>query len=223
MGNDTEHAASQDVRHNYRCDNIDLRVEEGPHPWNYGRNGAGKTTALNAILGLTSYEENLKVLGREPFGSSRDELMRDVSFIADGCRAYRVGFAFAVARLRRRRASAFDRAKAESFLAKDDDKRTKKVRELFDGHGAQVALALVMLSTLGVLVLGRSRRLPGHCFASSSTITAKRLFQNRRPDDVVTTHQWKRCRTFSRISCSSTASDRARVQYGRIRGAAMSK
>src|SRR5437879_12332039 len=63
-------------------DGIDLRVEEGRILGIIGPNGAGKTTALNAILGLTSYQGELKVLGRDPW-ASRDELMRDVSFIAD--------------------------------------------------------------------------------------------------------------------------------------------
>ena len=63
-------------------DGIDLRVEEGRILGMIGPNGAGKTTALNAILGLTSYEGQLKVLGRDPW-TNRDELMRDVSFIAD--------------------------------------------------------------------------------------------------------------------------------------------
>src|ERR1700746_485919 len=62
--------------------NVDLRVEEGRILGLIGPNGAGKTTALNAILGLTSYEGELKVLGRDPW-NSRDELMRDVSFMAD--------------------------------------------------------------------------------------------------------------------------------------------
>src|SRR5213080_3028973 len=63
-------------------DGIDLRVDEGRILGIIGPNGAGKTTALNAILGLTSYEGELKVLGRDPW-SAREQLMRDVSFIAD--------------------------------------------------------------------------------------------------------------------------------------------
>ena len=63
-------------------DDVDLRVEEGRILGLIGPNGAGKTTALNAILGLTSYDGQLSVLGRDPW-NAREELMRDVSFIAD--------------------------------------------------------------------------------------------------------------------------------------------
>src|SRR2546426_6222437 len=63
-------------------DGIDLRVEEGRILGLIGPNGAGKTTALNAILGLTPYQGELRVLGRDPW-SERDQLMRDVCFIAD--------------------------------------------------------------------------------------------------------------------------------------------
>ena len=63
-------------------DNVDLHVEEGRILGLIGPNGAGKTTALNAILGLTSYDGQLSVLGRNPW-NAREELMRDVSFIAD--------------------------------------------------------------------------------------------------------------------------------------------
>ena len=47
-----------------------------------GPNGAGKTTALKAILGLTPFEGELRVLGLDP-RTQRDELMRDVCFMAD--------------------------------------------------------------------------------------------------------------------------------------------
>src|SRR5919109_2375909 len=63
-------------------DGIDLRIEEGRIVGLIGPNGAGKTTALNAILGLIPYQGELKVLGRDPW-TERDQLMRDVSFIAD--------------------------------------------------------------------------------------------------------------------------------------------
>src|SRR6266481_1571972 len=133
-------------------DNIDLRVEEGRILGMIGPNGAGKTTALNAILGLTSYEGELKVLGRDPW-NSREELMRDVSFIADVAvlpRWIRVRQLLDyVAGVHPR----FDRAKAESFLAKTEIKRASKVRELSKGMVAQLHLAIVMAIDARLLVL----------------------------------------------------------------------
>jgi len=133
-------------------DGIDLRVEEGRILGIIGPNGAGKTTALNAILGLTSYEGHLNVLGRDPW-KARDELMRDVSFIADVAvlpRWIRVTQLLDyVAGVHPR----FDRAKAEGFLAKTAIKRTSKVRELSKGMVAQLHLALVMAIDAKLLVL----------------------------------------------------------------------
>src|SRR5919201_1530061 len=63
-------------------DGLDLRVEEGRIVGLIGPNGAGKTTALNAVVGLTPYQGELRVMGRDPW-VARDELMRDVCFIAD--------------------------------------------------------------------------------------------------------------------------------------------
>jgi ABC-2 type transport system ATP-binding protein len=133
-------------------DGIDLRVEEGRILGIIGPNGAGKTTALNAILGLTSYEGHLNVLGRDPW-KARDELMRDVSFIADVAvlpRWIRVKQLLDyVAGVHPR----FDRAKAEGFLAETAIKRTSKVRELSKGMVAQLHLALVMAIDAKLLVL----------------------------------------------------------------------
>ncbi|MCQ7043983.1 ATP-binding cassette domain-containing protein, partial [Escherichia coli] len=81
-----------------------------------GPNGAGKTTALKAILGLIPFEGDLKVLGMDPH-KQRDELMRDVCFIADVAvlpRWIKVKEAIDfVAGVHPR----FDRAKCERFLA----------------------------------------------------------------------------------------------------------
>src|SRR6267143_2726054 len=103
-------------------DGIDLHVEEGRILGLVGPNGAGKTTALNAILGLTPYQGELKVLGRDPW-NERNQLMRDVSFIADVAvlpRWIRVTQVLDyVAGVHPR----FDRTKADSFLAKTTIKR----------------------------------------------------------------------------------------------------
>jgi ABC-2 type transport system ATP-binding protein len=133
-------------------DGINLRVEEGRILGLIGPNGAGKTTALNSILGLTSYEGELRVLGRDPW-KERDQLMRDVCFIADVAvlpRWIRVSQALEyVAGVHPR----FDRAKAEGFLAKTTIKRESKVRELSKGMVTQLHLALVMAIDARLLVL----------------------------------------------------------------------
>ncbi len=133
-------------------DGLDMRVEEGRIVGLVGPNGAGKTTALNAILGLTPYQGELRVLGHDPW-TLRDQLMRDVSFIADVAvlpRWLKVSQALDyVAGVHPR----FDRAKAEGFLAKTDIKRTSKVRELSKGMVAQLHLSLVMAIDARLLVL----------------------------------------------------------------------
>src|SRR5437867_657907 len=133
-------------------DGIDLRVEESRILGLIGPNGAGKTTALNAILGLIPYQGELKVLGRDPW-TARDQLMRDVSFIADVAvlpRWIRVSQVLDyVAGVHPR----FDRAKAEGFLSKTTIGLTRKVRDLSKGMVAQLHLALVMAIDARLLVL----------------------------------------------------------------------
>ena len=133
-------------------DGINLRVEEGRILGLIGPNGAGKTTVFNAILGLTPYQGELKVLGRDPW-TERDQLMRDACFIADVAvlprwmRVWQALDYFAGVHPR------FDRAKAEGFLAKTTIRLASKVRELSKGMVAQLHLALVMAIDAKLLVL----------------------------------------------------------------------
>jgi ABC-2 type transport system ATP-binding protein len=131
---------------------VDFRVEEGRILGLLGPNGAGKTTALNAILGLTPCQGQLRVLGRDPW-TERDELMRDICFIADVAvlpRWIRVSQALDyVAGVHPR----FDRAKAQGFLAKTNIRHGSRVLELSKGMVTQLHLALVMAIDARLLVL----------------------------------------------------------------------
>jgi ABC-2 type transport system ATP-binding protein len=117
-----------------------------------GPNGAGKTTALKAILGLTPFGGHLSVLGRDP-RTQRDELMRDVCFMADVAvlpRWLRVQQALDYCAGVHPR---FDRARALEFLNKTDIQSRSRVRELSKGMVTQLHLALILAIDAKLLVL----------------------------------------------------------------------
>ena len=117
-----------------------------------GPYGAGKTTALKSILGLTQFEGELRVLGFDP-RSQRNELMRQVSFIADVAVLpgwLRVSQALElVAGLHVR----FNQARALEFLKRTDIRMRSRVRELSKGMVTQLHLALILAIDARLLVL----------------------------------------------------------------------
>jgi ABC-2 type transport system ATP-binding protein len=169
-------------------DGINLNVEEGRILGLIGPNGAGKTTAINSILGLAPYQGELKVLGLDPW-KSRDQLMREVSFIADVAvlpRWLRVNNALDyMAGVHPR----FSRAKAEAFLAKTDIKPRAKVRELSKGMIAQLHLALVMAIDAKLLVLDEPTLGLDILFRKQFYDTLLNDYYDKSRTILVTTHQ----------------------------------
>ena len=133
-------------------DNITFDIPAGRIVGLIGPNGSGKTTALKAILGLSPFEGELKVLDLDP-RTHRDELMQQVCFIADVAilpRWLRVRDAIDfVAGVHPK----FDRAKAERYLANTKLKPGMKVKEMSKGMVVQLHLALVMAIDAKLLVL----------------------------------------------------------------------
>ncbi|HEY1898997.1 MAG TPA: ABC transporter ATP-binding protein [Steroidobacteraceae bacterium] len=133
-------------------DGVTFSVAPGRIVGMIGANGAGKTTTLKAILGLTSFEGDLTVLGRNP-RTQRDDLMRDVCFIADVAvlsRWLKVSQALDfVAGVHPR----FNRERAMEFLRKTDLKMNSRVRELSRGMVTQLHLALILAIDARLLVL----------------------------------------------------------------------
>ena len=169
-------------------DGVDFRVEEGRILGIIGANGAGKTTALNAVLGLIPYQGELRVLGRDPW-KERDRLMRDVCFIADVAvlpRWIRVSQALDfVAGVHPR----FDRAKAEGFLTKTSIGLDRKVKHLSKGMVAQLHLALVMAIDARLLVLDEPTLGLDILFRKQFYDSLLNDYFDGRRTIIVTTHQ----------------------------------
>jgi len=131
---------------------VNFQIESGRIVGLIGPNGAGKTTALKAILGLTAFDGELKVLGLDP-RTQRDQLMREVCFMADVAvlpRWLRVRQALAYCRGVHPR---FDEQRAREFLARTDIQMHSRVRELSKGMVTQLHLALILAIDARLLVL----------------------------------------------------------------------
>jgi len=131
---------------------VDFDIEAGRIVGLIGPNGSGKTTAIKSILGLCSFDGELRVLGKDP-RTERDELMKEVCFIADVAvlpRWLKVSQAVDfVAGVHPR----FDRKKAVEFLARTDIGMDRRVRQLSKGMVTQLHLALILAIDARLLVL----------------------------------------------------------------------
>jgi ABC-2 type transport system ATP-binding protein len=167
---------------------VDLNVEAGRIVGLIGPNGAGKTTVIKSILGLTSFNGSLKVLGRDP-RTERDALMEEVCFIADVAvlpRWIKVSQAVdLVAGVHPR----FDRKRALEFLAKTDIKPQSRVRQLSKGMVTQLHLALILAIDAKLLVLDEPTLGLDLLFRRSFYDNLLNDYFNKERTILVTTHQ----------------------------------
>jgi ABC-2 type transport system ATP-binding protein len=133
-------------------DHVNFTLQPGRIVGLIGRNGAGKTTVLKTILGLSAYQGSVQVLGMEP-ERDRNALMSDVCFIADSAvlpRWLTVAHAIDyVAGVHPR----FDRKRADEVLATTDIRRGSRIGELSKGMITQLHLALILAIDARLLVL----------------------------------------------------------------------
>lgn len=186
---------------------VDLNVQAGRIVGLIGPNGAGKTTAIKAILGLTPFDGELKVLGRDP-RTERNELMKDVCFIADVAvlpRWLKVSQAVDfVAGVHPR----FDRKRACEFLAKTDIKLTSRVRTLSKGMVTQLHLALILAIDAKLLVLDEPTLGLDLLFRRSFYDNLLNDYFNKERTILVTTHQVE--------EIENILTDVLFIQHGRI-------
>jgi ABC-2 type transport system ATP-binding protein len=169
-------------------DDVSFEIPAGRIVGLIGPNGSGKTTALKAILGLSTFEGHLNVLGFNP-QTQRNELMNEVCFIADVAvlpRWIKVSEAIDfVAGVHPK----FNRAKCEAYLAHTKLKPAMKVKQMSKGMIVQLHLALVMAIDAKLLVLDEPT-------LGLDIMYRKQFYQNLLEDYfdenktiIVTTHQ----------------------------------
>lgn len=133
-------------------DGVDLSISSGNVIGLIGPNGAGKTTLLKALLGLTTCEGDLSVLGYSPI-ADRGRMMEEVCFIADTAvlpRWMRVRELLDYVTGTHPR---FKRDQAEAFLASTDVDQSRRVGDLSKGMTVQLHLAIVMAIDARLLIL----------------------------------------------------------------------
>jgi len=133
-------------------DGVDFNIEAGRIVGLIGPNGAGKTTALRCLLGLSSCDGELNVLGLDP-RKQRTELLKQVCFIAaTAILPQWLKVSQAIEFLEGVHPN-FNVDKAREFLTKTNIEQHKKVSQLSKGMITQLHLALVMAIDVKVLVL----------------------------------------------------------------------
>ena len=187
---------------------VDLNIQAGRIVGLIGPNGSGKTTAIKSILGLTAFDGSLKVLGLDP-RTHRDELMKEVCFIADVAvlpRWMKVSQAVEfVAGIHPR----FDRKRAEDFLAKTDIKKESRVRQLSKGMVTQLHLALILAIDARLLVLDEPTLGLDLLFRRSFYDNLLNDYMNKERTILVTTHQVE--------EIENILTDVIFIEHGRIR------
>ena len=133
-------------------DNVNINIGKGKIVGLIGPNGAGKTTLLKSLLGLTSYDGDLQIMGLNPF-KQRAQLMEDICFIADVAVLPDWIKVCELLDFVEQTHAKFSREKAEGFLKSTKIKNNQKVKSMSKGMVVQLHLAIVMSIEAKLLVL----------------------------------------------------------------------
>lgn len=169
-------------------DGISFEIPLGRIVGVIGANGAGKTTMLNAILGLTRYDGELKVMGKNP-STNRAKLMEDVCFISDVATLPRWMKVSQVLDYVESVHPKFNREVALDYLSRTTVPLDKKVRKLSKGMITQTHLAVIMAIDAKLLVLDEPTLGLDIIFRKGFYASLLEEYFDKHRTIVVTTHQ----------------------------------
>lgn len=170
-------------------DGFDMEVGAGQIVGLIGPNGSGKTTALNAMLGLNQLDSgDLSVLGKKPM-TERAAMMSEVAYIADTGilpRWMRVNDLLQyVADVH----PAFNLDAAKARLERTEIRQNKRVSVLSKGMHVQLHLAIVLAIDAPLLVLDEPTLGLDIIYRQQFYDAVLNDFFNENRSIVVTTHE----------------------------------
>jgi len=133
-------------------DDVSFTIAPGRVVGLLGHNGAGKTSLMKALVGLTPHEGTLSVLGLEP-RRRRVELLESLCYIPDVAILPRWARVEQLIRLMRGLHPKFSAARAETLLKRTSVGLGDKVKALSKGMVVQLHLALIAAIDARVMIL----------------------------------------------------------------------
>lgn len=136
----------------FALDKVSFSVPCGTIVGLIGENGAGKSTTINAILGLINYDSgNIELLGKQD--TQDDSVRNQIGVVFDGNNYPDVLSAQKLNRVFKQLYSAWDESKFFSLLKKMSLPTNKKIKEFSKGMKMKLSIAAALSHNSKLLVL----------------------------------------------------------------------
>lgn len=136
----------------FTLDNVSFSVGEGRVCGLIGRNGAGKSTTLKAIMRLIAAEGRVKVFGRD-FAAEEATVKSDIGFVGGGFGFYPLKKIKAVSRAFASFYPSWNETAYRKYLSDFGIDEEKKPSELSEGMKVKYSLALALSHGARLLVM----------------------------------------------------------------------
>lgn len=136
----------------FELKNVSFSLERGKIMGFIGRNGAGKSTTLKAILNLLTFTGSVKVNGQE-FKDNEIENKQNIAFILGGINVYRFVSVKTLKDVTKRFYKDWDEEVFKKYLKLFNISEKKKIRDLSQGMKVKINLAIALSHKAKLLIL----------------------------------------------------------------------
>lgn len=136
----------------FELKNVSFSLERGKIMGFIGRNGAGKSTTLKAILNLLTFTGSVKVNGQE-FKDNEIENKQNIAFILGGINVYRFVSVKTLKDVTKRFYKDWDEEVFKKYLKLFNISEIKKIRDLSQGMKVKINLAIALSHKAKLLIL----------------------------------------------------------------------